>query len=146
MLGNPYCGDSMPTSRISSSNHLFFHFHSNSYKTGTGFKLEYYATSKQSYKVDSCTPLSLELQKSKKLKKKNFLWFSHIKICTFQAWFLKTWNNIFWANQTCRKVYMILIIWISFWLQKKCLHPTFTSNTYWFFHFCTSESMTFCVF
>ena len=28
MLGNPYCGDSLPPSQISSSNQLFFHFHS----------------------------------------------------------------------------------------------------------------------
>ena len=49
MLGNPYCGDSLPPSQISSSNHLFFHFHSNAQITGTGFKLEYNATSKNHY-------------------------------------------------------------------------------------------------
>ena len=53
MLGNPYCGDSLPPSQISSSNHLFFHFHSDHYGTSTGFKLEYNATSKNTakYKV-----------------------------------------------------------------------------------------------
>ena len=52
MLGNPYCGNSLPPSQISSSNHLFIHFQSNSYATNTGFKLEYGATSKDPYKVD----------------------------------------------------------------------------------------------
>ena len=51
MLGNPYCGDSLPPSQISSSNHLFFHFHSDHKTTETGFKLEYNATSKSPYKV-----------------------------------------------------------------------------------------------
>ena len=46
MLGNPYCGDSLPPSQISSSNQLFFHFYSNGYGTSTGFKLEYNAKSK----------------------------------------------------------------------------------------------------
>ena len=53
MLGNPYCGDSMPPSRISSSNHLFFHFHSDSDITGAGFKLEYNATGKNPYNSGS---------------------------------------------------------------------------------------------
>ena len=43
-----YC-DSTPSSQISSSNHLFFHFHSNFAGTATGFKLEYNATSKNHY-------------------------------------------------------------------------------------------------
>ena len=53
MLGNPYCGDSLPPSRISSSNHLFFRFISDFYGTATGFRLEYNATSKNAtkYKV-----------------------------------------------------------------------------------------------
>ena len=46
MFGNPYCGDSLPPSNISSSNHLFILFHSDHLYTGTGFKLEYNATSK----------------------------------------------------------------------------------------------------
>ena len=46
MLGNTHCGDSLPPSQISSSNHLFIHFHSDQDITGTGFKLEYNATSK----------------------------------------------------------------------------------------------------
>ena len=46
MLGNPYCGDSLPPSQTSLSNHLFFYFHTNHEDTGTGFKLEYKATSK----------------------------------------------------------------------------------------------------
>ena len=50
-FGNPYCGDSLPPSQISSTNQLFFHFHSGFLNTGTGFKLEYNATSKNSYKV-----------------------------------------------------------------------------------------------
>ena len=54
MLGNPYCGDSLPPSQTSSSNRLFFHFYSDHANTGTGFKLEYTATSKDPYKVDSC--------------------------------------------------------------------------------------------
>ena len=54
MFGDPYCGDSLPPSQISSSNQLFFHFHSDFFNTGTGFKLEYNATSKNSYKVDFC--------------------------------------------------------------------------------------------
>ena len=49
MLGNPYCGDSLPPSQISSSRQLFFHFHSDSWGTATGFKLEYNATSKNHY-------------------------------------------------------------------------------------------------
>ena len=44
MIGE-YC-DSLPSSLISSSNHLFFHFNSDYYGTGAGFKLEYNATSK----------------------------------------------------------------------------------------------------
>ena len=46
MLENPYCGDSLPPSQISSSNQLFIHFHSDGSDTGTGFKLEYNETSK----------------------------------------------------------------------------------------------------
>ena len=48
MLGK-YCGDSLPPSQISSSNQLFFHFHSDELDTATGFKLEYNATSKNYY-------------------------------------------------------------------------------------------------
>ena len=55
MLGKPYCGDSLPPSQISSSNQLFFHFQSDHMWTGTGFILEYNATSKNPYKVDNCT-------------------------------------------------------------------------------------------
>ena len=55
MLGNPYCGDSLPPSQISSTNHLFFHFYSNVIDTGTGFKLVYNATSKNPNKIDNCT-------------------------------------------------------------------------------------------
>ena len=44
MIGE-YC-DSLPSSLISSSNHLFIHFYSNFFIAGTGFKLEYNATSK----------------------------------------------------------------------------------------------------
>ena len=62
-LGNPYCGDSRPPSQISSTNQLFFHFQSDGSNTGTGFKLEYNATSKNTYKVDICTLFCLELQK-----------------------------------------------------------------------------------
>ena len=51
MLGNRYCGDSLPPSRISSSNQLFFHFRSDATRTATGFKLEYNVTSKNTYKV-----------------------------------------------------------------------------------------------
>ena len=71
-MASPIIGEychSTPSSQMSSSNHLFIYFHSDYIDTGTGFKLEYNATSKKPYKVDSCTPLSLELQKSKKLKK-----------------------------------------------------------------------------
>ena len=57
MFGNPYCGDSLPPSQISSSNQLFFHFQSDSENTGTGFKLEYNATSKN-------PSICLELRKS----------------------------------------------------------------------------------
>ena len=49
MLGNPYCGDSLPPSQITSSNQLLFHFHSDEEYTATGFKLEYNATSKNHY-------------------------------------------------------------------------------------------------
>ena len=45
MLGNPYCGDSLPPSQTSSSNQLFLHFYSDQIYAGTGFKLEYIATS-----------------------------------------------------------------------------------------------------
>ena len=55
MLGNPYCGDSLPPSQTSSRNQLFFHFYSDESGTSTGFKLEYIATSKDPYKVDSCS-------------------------------------------------------------------------------------------
>ena len=44
MIGE-YCY-SAPSTKISSSNQLFFHFHSNGYGTSTGFKLEYNAKSK----------------------------------------------------------------------------------------------------
>ena len=44
MIGE-YC-DSTPSSLISSSNHLFIHFHSDFVNTGPGFILEYNATSK----------------------------------------------------------------------------------------------------
>ena len=53
MLGNPYCGDSLPPSQISSSNGLFIHFQSNYMITRTGFKLEYNATSKNPNKIDN---------------------------------------------------------------------------------------------
>ena len=53
-FGNPYCGDSLPPSQISSTNQLFFHFRTDFWNTETGFKLEYNATSKSSYKVDFC--------------------------------------------------------------------------------------------
>ena len=52
-LGNPYCGDSLPSSQISSRNHLFIYFHSDRLNTGTGFKLEYNATSKNPNKIDN---------------------------------------------------------------------------------------------
>ena len=54
MFGNPHCGDTLPQSNISSSNHLLILFHSDHLYTGTGFKLEYSATSKNPYKVFSC--------------------------------------------------------------------------------------------
>ena len=59
MLANPYCGHSLPPSQISSSNHLFIHFHSNQFVTKTGFKLEYNATSKNPYKIDDCKIVSV---------------------------------------------------------------------------------------
>ena len=46
IVGDPYCGDSLPPNQISSSNRVFIHFHSNHFGTATGFKLEYNATSK----------------------------------------------------------------------------------------------------
>ena len=55
MLADPYCGEFLPPSQISSSNHLFIHFHSDLSITGTGFKLEYNATSKNPYKIDNST-------------------------------------------------------------------------------------------
>ena len=55
MLGNPYCGDSLPPSQISSSNHLFFHFHSNYGIAGTGFKIEYYPTRKKNTPIQNNT-------------------------------------------------------------------------------------------
>ena len=54
MLGR-YCGDSLPPSQISSSNHLFIYFYSDNSGSGTGFKLEYNATSKNPFEIDSCT-------------------------------------------------------------------------------------------
>ena len=58
MLGTstwgPYCGDSLPPSNISSSNRLLLYFQSDKIVTETGFKLEYNATSKNSYKVGNC--------------------------------------------------------------------------------------------
>ena len=54
MLGNPYCGDSLPPSQISSSNQLLFHFHSSvEIGTATGFKLAYNGTSKNYYTLHS---------------------------------------------------------------------------------------------
>ena len=64
MLGNPYCGNSLPPSQISSSNQLFIHFHSDGSDTGNGFKLEYNETSKNPSKHDV-----LELEKDKKIVK-----------------------------------------------------------------------------
>ena len=67
-LGTPgYCGVTLPPSLISSSNHLFISFHSNHDSTGTGFKLEYSATSKSSYSVDSCTLCARAKKRIKKL-------------------------------------------------------------------------------
>ena len=63
ILGNPYCGNSLPPSQISSSNHLFFHFRSDYSTNEKGFKLEYNVTSKNAQKVDSCTRLFLKLHK-----------------------------------------------------------------------------------
>ena len=54
MLGKRYCGDSLPRNHISSRNQLFIDFHSDHVVTETGFKLEYNATSKNSYKVGNC--------------------------------------------------------------------------------------------
>ena len=51
MFGNPYCVDSLPPSQITSSNHLLIHFYSDESGTSTGFKLEYSATSKNTYKA-----------------------------------------------------------------------------------------------
>ena len=51
----PYGGDSLPPIQISSSNHLFIYFYSDNHGSGTGFKLEYNATSKNPFKIDSCT-------------------------------------------------------------------------------------------
>ena len=62
MLGNPYCGDSLPPSQISSSNQLFLHFHSDNVWTATGFKLEYTATSK-----NHCTLLRFGSERAKDL-------------------------------------------------------------------------------
>ena len=53
ILGNPYCGNSLPPSQISSSNHLFFRFISDFYGTATGFRLEYNATSKRQESIQS---------------------------------------------------------------------------------------------
>ena len=36
-----YCGDFLPPSKVSSSNHLFFHLYADHSGTGAGFKLEY---------------------------------------------------------------------------------------------------------
>ena len=44
-----YCGDSLPPGQISSSNQLFFSFHSNQAGSATGFKLKYNAKSKNHY-------------------------------------------------------------------------------------------------
>ena len=46
MLGDHFCGDTLPPNQISSGNQLFIHFHSDSWNTGTGFKFEYNAISK----------------------------------------------------------------------------------------------------
>ena len=51
-LEHSHCGDSLPPSQISSSNHLVIYFHSDGFLTKTGFKLEYNATSKNQYKID----------------------------------------------------------------------------------------------
>ena len=86
MLGNPYCGDSLPPSQISSSNQLFFHFHSNYGGTATGFKLEYNATSKNHYTLlgsgsewpkDKALPLTMVSYLFKQhwnQKRKKILW------------------------------------------------------------------------
>ena len=41
-----YCGDSLPSSQISSSNEVFMHFHTDSRNTKKGFKLAYHPWSK----------------------------------------------------------------------------------------------------
>ena len=67
MVGNPYCGETLPPSQISSSNQLFIHFHSDTYYTGTGFKLEFNATSKNSNKMDNSKIIFVSTLTIKKL-------------------------------------------------------------------------------
>ena len=46
MMGE-YCGDSIPTSHLSSSNEILIHFHSDGAATEAGFQMEYNPTGKQ---------------------------------------------------------------------------------------------------
>ena len=49
ILGNPFCGDSLPPNQTSSSNHLFIRFFSDASENEAGFKFEYYEASKNTY-------------------------------------------------------------------------------------------------
>ena len=48
ILGS-YCGTSIPPSHISSGNEIFIHFHTDTWQTRQGFKMEYHATSKLNF-------------------------------------------------------------------------------------------------
>ena len=51
MLANPYCGYSIPSDHVSSSNKIFIHFHSDSSITRSGFKMKYNPTGKQNKSI-----------------------------------------------------------------------------------------------
>ena len=98
MLANPYCGDSLPPSQISSRNHLFIHFHSNYFNNGAGFKLEYNATSKNPYKLVHF--VSRAKKKDMKIEK-IFLGYSLIKITLLNSTLFQK-QYFFSANRAIR--------------------------------------------
>ena len=54
MMGK-YCGDSIPTSHISSSNEVIIHFQSDGSVYSAGFKMEYHPTGKQKTPIQNNT-------------------------------------------------------------------------------------------
>ena len=146
MLGNSYCGGFLPPSRISSSNHLFFHFHTNDRDTETGFQLEYNATSKNYIQSRFLVTFCQKLRK-RILKSKFFLWLFSYQNHTFQNDFSSEWfqikhsflmfgndsKGVFWilwklVGQFVLKCCLIFIFWSS--LSRNLNHSPNTKVLY----------------